>query len=291
MAKEKGLGRGLSALFGSEVEEKSSLEPVVGESIQQVDIDQLMPGRYQPRSIMNEDALNELAESIAEQGLMQPIIARQLDDGYEIIAGERRWRAAQISKIQEVPVIVREISDRSALAMAMIENIEREDLSALEEANGIRRMIDEFEMTHEQAADALGKSRVAVSNLLRLLNLTPHVRKALAEKKIEMGHARALLPLNPDRQIMLCEKIARESLSVREVEALVNGEDRSAFAKPSNRKKEQTKDADVQAIENELSDQLGFSVKINNKKNNSGEIRISYRNLDQLDVLIEKLKK
>ena len=143
---------------------------------------------------------------------------------------------------------------------------------------------------YEQAADALGKSRVAVSNLLRLLNLTPHVRKALAEKKIEMGHARALLPLNPDRQIMLCEKIARESLSVREVEALVNGEDRSAFAKPSNRKKEQTKDADVQAIENELSDQLGFSVKINNKKNNSGEIRISYRNLDQLDVLIEKLK-
>jgi ParB family chromosome partitioning protein len=194
MAKEKGLGRGLSALFGSEVEEKSSLEPVVGESIQQVDIEQLMPGRYQPRSIMNEDALNELAESIAEQGLMQPIIARQLDDGYEIIAGERRWRAAQIAKIKEVPVIVREISDRSALAMALIENIQREDLSALEEANGIRRMIDEFEMTHEQAADALGKSRVAVSNLLRLLNLTPHVRKALAEKKIEMGHARALLP-------------------------------------------------------------------------------------------------
>ena len=154
MAKEKGLGRGLSALFGSEVEEKSSLEPVVGESIQQVDIDQLMPGRYQPRSIMNEDALNELAESIAEQGLMQPIIARQLDDGYEIIAGERRWRAAQIAKIKEVPVIVREISDRSALAMALIENIQREDLSALEEANGIRRMIDEFEMTHEQAADA-----------------------------------------------------------------------------------------------------------------------------------------
>ena len=227
MAKEKGLGRGLSALFGSEVEEKSSLEPVVGESIQQVDIEQLIPGRYQPRSVMNEDALNELAESIAEQGLMQPIIARQLDDGYEIIAGERRWRAAQIAKIKEVPVIIREISDRSALAMALIENIQREDLSALEEANGIRRMIDEFEMTHEQAADALGKSRVAVSNLLRLLNLTPHVRKALAEKKIEMGHARALLPLNPDRQIMLCEKIARESLSVREVEALVNGEDRS----------------------------------------------------------------
>ena len=165
------------------MEEKSSLEPVVGESIKQVDIEQLIPGRYQPRSVMNEDALNELAESIAEQGLMQPIIARQLDDGYEIIAGERRWRAAQIAKIKEVPVIVREISDRSALAMALIENIQREDLSALEEANGIRRMIDEFEMTHEQAADALGKSRVAVSNLLRLLNLTPHVRKALAEKK------------------------------------------------------------------------------------------------------------
>jgi ParB family chromosome partitioning protein len=291
MAKEKGLGKGLSALFGSEVKDKSLTDLQQGEIIEQIKIDLLVPGKYQPRSSVNEDAINELADSIAEQGLMQPIIARKNEDNYEIIAGERRWRAAQKAKLEDIPVIVRDITDRSALAMALIENIQREDLSALEEANGIRRMIDEFEMTHEQAADTLGKSRVAISNLLRLLNLTPFVRKALAEQKIEMGHARALLPLNPDKQIMMCEKIVKEALSVRDVEALVSQADKSAFTKPVRRDVTQESNVDIITIENEISDYLGFGVKIKNKKNNSGDIKIHYRNLDELDVLIGKFKK
>ncbi|MEK9770816.1 MAG: ParB/RepB/Spo0J family partition protein [Nitrosomonadales bacterium] len=292
MAREKGLGKGLSALFESEVEErKLSPEIYDGEKIQEISVKKIVSGKYQPRTIFDEKGIQELADSISEQGLMQPIIVRKKDNQFEIIAGERRWRAAQLAKLEGVPVIVREINDRSALAMSLIENMQREDLSPLEEANGIKRMIDEFGMTHEKAADALGKTRVYVSNLIRLLNLTSFVRNALMEKKIDMGHARAILALEPAQQIMLCEKIIKENLTVRQVEALVNDASQSAFKNPKRKVKSgRNNDYDLKNSEQEIADKLGFSVKIENKVNNSGNIKIHYRNLDELDVLISILK-
>jgi ParB family chromosome partitioning protein len=292
MAREKGLGKGLSALFESEVEErKLSPEIYDGEKIQEISVKKIVSGKYQPRTIFDEKGIQELADSISEQGLMQPIIVRKKDNQFEIIAGERRWRAAQLAKLEGVPVIVREINDRSALAMSLIENMQREDLSPLEEANGIKRMIDEFGMTHEKVADALGKTRVYVSNLIRLLNLTSFVRNALMEKKIDMGHARAILALEPAQQIMLCEKIIKENLTVRQVEALVNDASLSAFKNPKRKVKSgRNNDYDLKNSEQEIADKLGFSVKIENKVNNSGNIKIHYRNLDELDVLISILK-
>ena len=292
MDREKGLGKGLSALFESEVEErKLSPEIYDGEKIQEISVKKIVSGKYQPRTIFDEKGIQELADSISEQGLMQPIIVRKKDNQFEIIAGERRWRAAQLAKLEGVPVIVREINDRSALAMSLIENMQREDLSPLEEANGIKRMIDEFGMTHEKAADALGKTRVYVSNLIRLLNLTSFVRNALMEKKIDMGHARAILALEPAQQIMLCEKIIKENLTVRQVEALVNDASQSAFKNPKRKVKSgRNNDYDLKNSEQEIADKLGFSVKIENKVNNSGNIKIHYRNLDELDVLISILK-
>jgi ParB family chromosome partitioning protein len=292
MAREKGLGKGLSALFESEVEErKLSPEIYDGEKIQEISVKKIVSGKYQPRTIFDEKGIQELADSISEQGLMQPIIVRKKDNQFEIIAGERRWRAAQLAKLEGVPVIVREINDRSALAMSLIENMQREDLSPLEEANGIKRMIDEFGMTHEKVADALGKTRVYVSNLIRLLNLTSFVRNALMEKKIDMGHARAILALEPAQQIMLCEKIIKENLTVRQVEALVNDASQSAFKNPKRKVKSgRNNDYDLKNSEQEIADKLGVSVKIDNKVNNSGNIKIHYRNLDELDVLISILK-
>ena len=289
MSKEKRLGRGLSALFESEIEEDQVQEkPLKGEMIENISVDQLNPGQYQPRKRFDEESLQELADSIIEQGLMQPIIVRKAENNFEIIAGERRWRAAKLAKVDTIPVIVRDINDRTASIIALIENMQRVDLSSIEEAEGIKKMIDEFGMTHEEASDAVGKSRSAVSNLLRLLQLTDFVKDKLNSGDIDMGHARALISLSADQQNMVCQKIINEKLSVRKVEELIQ----SGISKVNNKKisKDNNKDNDIEILQKEFSDKLGYPVTIENKNNNSGLIKIKYRNLDELDILLNKLK-
>ena len=281
MVQNKGLGRGLDALLSS-TDDVSNNES----NLQNCKIDNLVTGKYQPRTHMNEKALKELAESIKAQGIMQPIVVRYLDNKrYEIIAGERRWRAAKIANLDEVPILIKNIPDESALAMALIENIQREDLNAIEEAKGIQRLIDEFGMTHESASEILGKSRTTITNLLRLLSLSQHVQNALLDGKIEMGHARAIIPLASSEQAMICQKIISQKLSVREVEALIGN-------RPSAKvKMRENKSSDILSLENDLSDKLGTSVKISHKKNGTGALKINYSNLDQLDSIIKKLNK
>ena len=281
MVQNKGLGRGLDALLSS-TDDVSNNES----NLQNCKIDNLVTGKYQPRTHMNEKALKELAESIKAQGIMQPIVVRYLDNKrYEIIAGERRWRAAKIANLDEVPILIKNIPDESALAMALIENIQREDLNAIEEAKGIQRLIDEFGMTHESASEILGKSRTTITNLLRLLSLSQHVQNALLDGKIEMGHARAIIPLASSEQVMICQKIISQKLSVREVEALIGN-------RPSAKvKMRENKSADIVSLENGISDKLGTSVKISHKKNGTGVLKINYSNLDQLDSIIKKLNK
>ena len=287
MVKAKGLGRGLDALLLSGEEDAQKNEG----SLQTLLISELQPGKYQPRSIMQEEALYALSQSILKQGVMQPIIVRPVGNNqYEIIAGERRWRAAKLANLNEVPVIIKNIPDESALAMALIENIQRENLNPLEEAVGIKRLIDEFNMTHEEAADAVGKSRVTVSNLLRLLTLTKPVQDRLLNGKIDMGHARALIGLEGSQQIMLCEEIIQKNLSVREVEALVKNLQNGykTGASPSSSKKT---NADVRQLEESLAEALGASVTIDAKKNGSGILKVHYRNLEQLDEILKKIKR
>ena len=290
MTKEKRLGRGLSALFENELEENILNEEVIsGESIQEISIDKLISGKFQPRKSFNLESIKELSESIIEQGLMQPIIVRKAEKNlFEIIAGERRWRAAQLAKLNSMPAIVRDINDRSASIIALIENMQREDLTALEEAEGIQKMINEFGMTHEAAADAVGKSRSSVTNLLRLLLLSDFVKEKLNAKEIDMGHARALLSLAPDQQNMICQKIIQENLSVRKVEDLINDNLNGKKTKKPQVQKESNKD--LRNLEKELSEKLGYTVSIDNNVNNSGQIKIKYRNLDELDILIKSLK-
>ena len=281
MVQNKGLGRGLDALLSS-ADDVSNSES----NLQNCKIDNLVTGKYQPRTHMNEIALKELAESIKAQGIMQPIVVRYLENKrYEIIAGERRWRAAKLANLDEVPILIKNIPDESVLAMALIENIQREDLNAIEEAKGIQRLIDEFGMTHESASEILGKSRTTITNLLRLLSLSQHVQNALLDGKIEMGHARAIIPLSSSEQVMICQKIISQKLSVREVEALIGN-------KPSAKvKMRENKSSDILSLENELSDKLGTSVKISHKKNGTGVLKINYSNLDQLESIIKKLNK
>jgi len=286
MAKPKGLGRGLDALLSNTDEDTPKNEG----SLQTLSISDLKPGKYQPRSIMQEEALHALSQSILKQGVMQPIIVRPVGNNqYEIIAGERRWRAAKLANLNEVPVIIKNIPDESALAMALIENIQREDLNPLEEAIGIKRLIDEFNMTHEEAADAVGKSRVTVSNLLRLLTLTKPVQDRLLSGKIDMGHARALIGLEGSQQIMLCEEVIQKNLSVREVEALVkNLQNSYKTDRPASSPKKTN--ADVRQLEESLAETLGASVTIDAKKNGSGVLKVHYRNLEQLDEILKKIK-
>jgi ParB family chromosome partitioning protein len=287
MAKLKGLGRGLDALLSNTDEDTPKNEG----SLQTLSISDLKPGKYQPRSIMQEEALHALSQSILKQGVMQPIIVRPIGNNqYEIIAGERRWRAAKLANLNEVPVIIKNIPDESALAMALIENIQREDLNPLEEAIGIKRLIDEFNMTHEEAADAVGKSRVTVSNLLRLLTLTKPVQDRLLSGKIDMGHARALIGLEGSQQIMLCEEVIQKNLSVREVEALVkNLQNSYKTDKPTSSPKKTN--AYVRQLEESLAETLGASVTIDAKKNGSGVLKVHYRNLEQLDEILKKIKR
>lgn len=279
MVKPKGLGRGLDALLAGDVETIAA-----SDTLRTLNVSQLKPGKYQPRSYMNEEALQTLADSIRAQGIMQPILVREIStDQFEIIAGERRWRAAQKAGLSEVPVLVRDIADEAALAMALIENIQRENLNPLEEAMGIKRLIDEFSMTHEKAAEAVGRSRVAVSNLLRLLTLTPMVQDMLLDNQIDMGHARALVGVEPAQQILLANKVVQEGLSVREVERLMQQ------APDVKKKTRESVQPDIVSLQTQLSEQLGANVNISAKNNGSGVLKLSYTHLDQLDDWIAKL--
>lgn len=283
MAKlQKGLGRGLDALLSGGKSEKD-------EVMRDLSVSLLKPGKYQPRSHMDEASLNDLAASIKAQGIMQPILVRQLsDNNYEIIAGERRWRAAQLAGLTHVPVLVRSVPDNAALAMALIENIQRENLNPLEEAIGIQRLIDEFKMTHQTAAEAVGRSRSAASNLLRLLNLSKAVQDMLIENKLDMGHARALLGLDGVQQISAANKIVLEQLSVREAEKLVqNLAVPDVKAVPKHKKP----DRDVLRLQEELSQHLGTSIAIKLGKRGAGKLVIDYASHDHLDSLIAHLKK
>ena len=283
MVKQKGLGRGLDALLANDIEDARNTDLQ-----QMLNVSQLQPGKYQPRSYMDDAALQTLADSIKTQGIMQPILVREVSpDKFEIIAGERRWRASQMVGLEQVPVLVREIADESALAMALIENIQRENLNPLEEAQGIKRLIDEFAMTHEKAADAVGRSRVAVSNLLRLLSLSSPVQDLLMHNKLDMGHARALIGLDAAQQIMLANQTIQQQLSVREVENLVKKV--GAEAKPNQHKT--TVNRDVLSLQNTLSEKIGAVVRISAKANGAGMLKISYSNLDQLDDIIAKMSR
>lgn len=282
MAKLRGLGRGLDALLGAD---KPAQQSGAGDSLATVDIDALSPGRYQPRTRMDQSALEDLANSIKAQGLMQPILVRSVSPGnYEIIAGERRWRAARIAGMTAVPVVVREVGDHAALAMALIENIQREDLNPLEEAAGIQRLIDEFRMTHEAAAEAVGRSRSAVSNLLRLLSLTPSVRDLLDRGDIDMGHARALLALSPSRQTEAARTVVAKGLSVRETEQLVANLLRDATTPPKRKV-----DRDVARLEEELSERIGTRVEIKPGTRGTGKIVVRYASHDHFDDLVVRL--
>ena len=283
MVKQKGLGRGLDALLANDIEDARNTD------LQQVlNILQLQPGKYQPRSYMDAAALQTLADSIKKQGIMQPILVREVSEGkFEIIAGERRWRASQLAGLTQVPVLVRDIADESALAMALIENIQRENLNPLEEAQGIKRLIDEFAMTHEKAAEAVGRSRVAVSNLLRLLSLCAPVQDMLMHNKLDMGHARALIGLDTAQQVMLANKIVQQDLSVREIENLVKK--LGAETKPNQQKT--TANRDIMALQNTLSEKIGAVVSISAKASGAGTLKISYSNLDQLDDIIAKISR
>jgi ParB family chromosome partitioning protein len=277
--KAKGLGRGLDALLGSATE----AEP--HDALLTLPVARIRPGRYQPRTKMDQQALAELAASIRSQGLMQPLLVRPVDrDRYELIAGERRWRAAQMAGLDEVPALVREVADDAALAMSLIENIQRENLNPMEEAAGIQRLVDEFKMTHEQAADAVGRSRSATTNLLRLLKLARPVQEMLMEGALEMGHARALLALDGARQIEAGKRVAAKGLSVRETEALVN----ALLQGPSVQRKRV--DRDLARLEEEISERLGTTVEIRAGKKGSGKLVVHYSSLDHLDELVKKLR-
>ncbi len=303
--KLKGLGRGLDALL---MPEPAKVNAPASSGIPMLKIADMIAGKYQPRRRFDDAALAELAASIKSQGIMQPIVVRRIGSGtnakHEIIAGERRFRAAQLAGLSEVPVVIKEVDDKTALTLALIENLQRQDLNAIEEAEGIQRLIAEFKFTHEQAAEAVGKSRSAVSNLLRLLELAPPVKDRVVAGTLEMGHARALASLPNDRQVMLAEKIAINALSVRATEALVKDEIEakgttssasSTTKKPSKAQRidpaDAVRDSDLDRLENDLADALGTYVEIVHSKEGKGELIIRYASLDQLDGILAKVKK
>jgi ParB family chromosome partitioning protein len=285
MAKMKGLGRGLDALLGGE---EPAAARAAGDQQAELKVDLLQPGKYQPRTRMDEAALKELANSIRMQGVMQPILVRPVGGGrYEIIAGERRWRAARMAGLSDVPALVREVPDNAALAMALIENIQREDLNPLEEANGIQRLVTEFNITHDKAAEMVGRSRSAVSNLLRLLALAEPVRDLVHQGMLDMGHARALLALTGMQQIETARLIAARGMSVRETEKLVGRLLRGTPAKKSRK----TSDRDVLRLQEELAQKLGTKIEIKAGNKGRGAVVIQYSNLDQLDAILARLSR
>lgn len=283
MIKMKGLGRGLDALL-------SGSDKPQGDEQRNLPVEYLKPGKYQPRTQMDEAALAELAASIKAQGIMQPILVRVVDktpgaERYEIVAGERRWRASQLAGLSEVPVLIRAIPDEQALAMALIENIQRENLNPLEEAQGLQRLVDEFGLTHQQAADAVGRSRPAASNLLRLLQLTAPVQALLMVGKLDMGHARALLPLGGAQQVAAAQQIVQKGLSVREAERLAQH-----ILNPPKKADGKPVDRDILRLQEELSDSMGAVVAIRSNKKGAGKITIEFGDLDQLEGILGKFR-
>jgi ParB family chromosome partitioning protein len=286
-AKKRGLGaRDLDALLG--VPESDA--PTESDELRNLDVDRIQPGKYQPRQTMDEDRLQELAASIRAQGLIQPIIVRTVSAGrFEIIAGERRWRAAQIAGLKQIPALVREAGDQSVVAMALIENIQREELSPLEEAQALQRLIGEFKLTHQQVAEAIGRSRAAVSNLLRLQELPAQIKKLLEEHKLEMGHARALLTLDPKLALSLALKAVEHEWTVRELEAAAR-DAQSPKAKTKSAKKSVSQDPDIAVLERELGEKLAAKVSIRHGRGGKGQLVVTYHSVDELEGILERIR-
>lgn len=287
--KTKGLGKGLGSIFGvRNVAEALAPAQLEGQT-PKVDIAKLIPGKYQARKKMTQQGIQELADSIREKGILNPIVVRKLEDGYEILAGERRYRAALEAGLVEVPVTVLNVTDEEALSVGLIENLQREDLNAMETAEGMQRLVEEFQYTHEDVARAVGCSRSAVSNLLRLLTLSAPVQKLVREGLLEMGHARALLPLNEEAQIKFALEAAKKGLSVRQVEKLVAGLDENGVKKAEKRTAEE-KSPEISEYETQLSGILGAKVKLSADAKGKGRIQIAFANRKELEALLAKLK-
>jgi ParB family chromosome partitioning protein len=287
--KKGGLGRGLDALLGAGATARSETppDPAASETLRQLSVDCIQRGRYQPRQDLREDTLRELADSIRAQGVVQPVVVRPLGEGrYELIAGERRWRAAQLAELREVPAVIREVSDQAAIAMALIENIQRENLNPLEEAAALRRLIAEFDLTHQQAAEAVGRSRAAVTNLLRLLELAEDVQQLVRDRKLDMGHARALLPLPPPLQREAARQVLLRGLSARETEQLARRFQQDAVAPPPSK----PLDPNIRLLQDDLSERLGARVRLQHGTSGKGCVVIHYNNLDELDGIIARVK-
>ena len=286
-AKKRGLGKGLDALLG-EVSGANLTSSPENSSLTMLSIDLIERGSFQPRRDFDQDALQSLAGTIKSQGLVQPILVRSLanKDSYEIVAGERRWRAAQIAGLHDIPVIIKDVSDNEAMCLALIENIQREDLNPLEEAGALERLINELEMTHDAVADAVGRSRPAVSNLLRLLELDDGVKKMLETGKLDMGHARTLLSLSPDKQLESATKIVKQGLSVRATENLVK---QLLDVNQHSRPKNDVKDSNITKLENDLSERLATKVLITHQSSGRGKLQISYNSLAELEGILKRL--
>ncbi len=287
MNKKARLGKGLDALLGN-IEQ--GVAAVDGE-LRQLPVAAIRKGRYQPRTHMDEESLRELAASIATQGIVQPLLVRETAAGaYELIAGERRWRAAQLAGLKDVPVMVRQVDDEAALAVGLIENIQRENLNPIEEAGGLRRLLDEFGLTHQQVADTIGRSRTAVSNLLRLLNLDPGVREHLEARRLEAGHARAILALPREQQGAAADLVMRRRLSVRQAEQLVRRLLAQAGAKKKDKKKT-VLDPDIRRLEEELSEHFAAPVRVESRDGKRGHVKIEYGSLDELDGILARIRR
>lgn len=303
MTQKRALGRGLDALIGAGAKRRESLDlpdvaatesmfeeasgDVAEERLERLPLGQLSRGRYQPRREIQPEALEELADSIRAQGIMQPIVVRPIgEQRYEIIAGERRWRAAQLAELDVIPAVIREVTDEVALALALIENIQRENLNVVEEAMAIKRLIDEFELTQQQAADAVGRSRTQVANLLRLLNLAPEVQTLLERGDLDMGHARALLGLSPAKQRKAAHEVINRDLTVRATEALVKQMSSGETGKADRPKPS----ADITRVENQLADILGAPVNIQHGRGGKGRLTIRYTSLEELDGIIKHIR-
>ena len=288
--KKGGLGRGLDALLGASATARGEItpDPAGAETLRQLPVEQIQRGRYQPRQDLREDTLRELAESIRAQGVVQPVVVRPIgEDRYELIAGERRWRAAQLAGLRQVPAVIRNVVDQAAIAMALIENIQREDVNPLEEATALQRLITEFELTHQQAAEAVGRSRTAVTNLLRLLELTEDVRQLVRDRKLDMGHARALLPLPAPLQREAAHQVLLRGLSAREAEELARRLQQRAGAAPAPT---QPIHPDLRLLQDDLAERLGARVQVRHATSGKGCVVIHYNTLDELDGIIARVK-
>jgi len=286
MARKKpGLGRGLDALL-SAAGASVNKDPTDEILFRQVSIDQIKRGEFQPRQNIPQEGLEELADSIRSQGLVQPVVLRPVDEGYELIAGERRWRASQIAGLHEIPAVIREVPDQAAAAMALIENIQREDLNPLEESQAIKRLIDEFGLTHQQAAESVGRSRASVSNLLRLLELEKETQALLIGQALDMGHARALLGLEGGAQVVAARYVVAKGLSVRETEQYI----KNLRGTKTVEKRPTSRSPDIISLEHELADQLGAPVSVHYNNRGKGQLIISYNSLDELDGVLEHIR-